>query len=182
MLRAAGVAFEARGSGVDEDALKSEWLTDGATPLLVAERLAACKALAVSRAEPGLVIGADSTLELDGRLFDKAGSMEEARARLIELRGRAHSLHSAVALAREGAVVWSEVGTAVLHVRPFTEAWLDGYIAQAGDAVTSSVGAYHLEGVGVQLFERIEGDWFTILGMPMLGLLEALRREGALPA
>ena len=181
MLSAAGVPFEARGSGVDEDALKAEWREERATPLEVAERLAACKALAVSREEPGLVIGADSTLEFGGRLFDKARDREEARSRLIELRGRPHQLHSAVALARDGAVVWREAQTAVLHVRPFTEVWLDDYLDRAGEAATSSVGGYHVEGLGVQLFDRIDGDWFTILGMPMLGLLEALRREGALP-
>ena len=182
MLRAAGVTFETRSSGVDEDALKAEWLKDRATPLRIAERLAACKALAVSRAEPGLVIGGDSTVEFEGRQFDKAKDREEARTRLIELRGRPHALHSAVALAKDGAVVWRQASTAVLHVRPFTEAWLDDYLDRAGDAVTGSVGAYHIEGLGVQLFERVEGDWFTILGMPLLGLLEALRREGALPA
>ena len=182
MLRAAGVAFETLGSGVDEDVLKAGWLKEGLGPRGVAERLAACKALAVSRERSGLVIGADSTVELDGRLLDKAKDADEARRRLIEMRGREHALHSAVALAKDGVVVWREVGTAVLHVRPFTEAWLDRYLAEAGDAVTESVGAYQLEGVGVQLFDRIEGDWFTILGMPMLGLLEALRREGALPA
>ena len=182
MLHAAGVTFETRGSGVDEEALKQAWAQDRPTPREVAERLAACKAVAVSREEPGLVIGADSTVELEGRQFDKAKDRAEARARLIELRGRPHALHSAVAVAREGAVVWREASTAVLHVRAFSEAWLDDYLDRAGEAVTESVGAYHVEALGVQLFERIEGDWFTILGMPMLGLLEALRREGALAA
>ena len=115
MLSAAGVTFEARGSGVDEEPLKAGWLKEGAGPREVAERLAACKALAVSRSEPGLVIGADSTVELDGRLLDKARDADEARRRLIDMRGREHALHSAVALARGGRVVWRGEGTGVLE-------------------------------------------------------------------
>jgi septum formation protein len=182
MLRAAGVAFEARGSGVDEDALKAPWLREGRSVRAVAEGLAEAKATAVSARTEGLVIGADSTVEMDGRLIGKTPDVAALRAQLLAMRGRAHTLYSAVALARDGAVVWRETGAATLHVREFSDAWLDGYLAATGEAVLGSVGGYHLEGLGVQLFEAVEGDWFTILGMPMLGLLEALRREGALPA
>ena len=183
LLRAAGVGFETRGSGVDEEPLKAAWLAQGQTPRSVAEGLATAKALAVSSQAPdALVIGADQTLEFDGRLFDKPTDRAEARRRLLEFRGAPHTLHSAVALARDGVVVWQEMESAVMHVRAFSEAWLDDYVAAVGDDVLDSVGAYQLEGAGVQLFERIEGDWFAILGLPMLSLLAALRREGALPA
>jgi septum formation protein len=180
LLTSAGVRFEAAASGVDEDALKAAWLAEGRTARAVAEGLACAKAVAVSR--PGLVLGADQTLEFRGRLIDKPADRAEARRRLLEFRGQAHALHSGVALARDGEVVWRETQTAALHVRAFSEAWLDRYLAEAGDGVLESVGAYQLEGLGVQLFDRIDGDWFTILGLPMLGLLEALRREGALTA
>ena len=180
LLRAAGVPFEVRGSGVDEDPLKATWLADGADPHTIASRLAEEKAHAISHASENLVIGADQTLDLDGRLIDKPADIAEARARLLEFRGRPHRLHSAVVLARGGRVIWRDTPTATLHVRHFTEAWLDDYLAQAGASVLQTVGGYELEGRGVQLFEAIEGDWFAILGLPMIGLLHALRREGVL--
>ena len=180
LLRAAGVPFEVRGSGVDEEPIKRAALSEGAAPREIALKLAEAKALAVSRrAGDALVIGADQTLELDGRLFDKAADIADARARLLELRGRPHQLHSAAVIARGGAIVWRDVPSATLHVRAFSDAWLDIYMQSVGGAVLESVGAYQLEGLGVQLFERIDGDWFTILGLPMLSLLEALRAEGA---
>jgi septum formation protein len=183
LLRAAGVPFEMRGSGVDEEPIKAAALAEGATPRDIALRLAEAKALAVSKsAGDTLVIGADQTLDLDGRLFDKPASTAEARTRLLELRGRAHQLHSGVVLARGGHIVWRDVPSATLHVRAFSDAWLDIYMQSVDAAVLESVGAYQLEGAGVQLFERIDGDWFTILGLPMLSLLEALRAEGAVPS
>jgi septum formation protein len=180
LLRAAGVPFEVRGSGVDEGPLKARWLADGADPHAIASRLAEAKALALSCASEALVIGADQTLDLDGRLIDKPADLAEAGARLLELRGRPHQLHSAVVLARAGRVIWRDTPTATLHVRHFSDAWLDEYLAQAGPGVLQTVGGYELEGLGVQLFEAIEGDWFAILGLPMIGLLHALRREGVL--
>jgi septum formation protein len=183
LLRGAGVSFEMWGSGVDEEPLKQAWLTEGRTPATVAEGLAAAKALKVSAEQSGaLVIGADQTLEFQGELFDKPADRWEARQRLLEFRGGAHTLHSAVVLARAGELVWRATESAVMHVRGFSDAWLDAYLAQVSDDVLDSVGGYQLEGAGVQLFERIEGDWFAILGLPMLGLLAALRREGALLA
>ena len=183
LLRAAGLPFEIRGSGVDEEPIKAAALAKGAAPRDIAMRLAEAKALAVSKsAGDTLVIGADQTLDLDGRLFDKPASTAEARARLLELRGRPHQLHSAVVLARGGDVLWRDAPSATLHVRAFSDAWLDIYMQSVGAEVLESVGAYQLEGPGVQLFERIDGDWFTILGLPMLSLLDALRAEGVVPS
>jgi septum formation protein len=182
ILRGGGLAFDAVGSGVNEDPIKRDLLKGGASPAAVARALAAEKALAVSRLRPGLVIGADQTLDLDGRLFDKAGSLAEARERLTALRDRTHRLHSAVAVAQEGEVVWRTLDSAVLTARPYTDAFLDAYLERNGEAVLGSVGCYMLEGEGVQLFERIEGDYFTILGLPMLPLLAYLRERGILAA
>lgn len=180
LLEDAGVSFTARSPGVDEDAAKAGLLAEGAGPRRVAEVLAGLKAMAVSHGMPGLVIGADQTLELDGRLVDKAADMDEARGRLKAMRGARHHLHSAVVVASGGQPVWETVQTATLHVRDFSDAFLDAYLARAGEEVLGSVGCYQLEGLGVQLFDRIEGDYFTILGLPMLGLLDFLRGQGAL--
>ena len=182
LLRAAGVPFEIRGSGVDEDALKTRWLAEKRTPREVAEGLADAKALAVSNRQPeAWVIGADQTLEFDGVLFDKPGDFAEARARLLDFRGKPHRLHCGTALARGGEIVWRAAPTSTLHVRFFSEAWLDHYLASVDADVLQSVGAYQLEGLGVQLFERIDGDWFAILGLPMIELLNELWRREVIP-
>ena len=178
MLTGAGVPFEATVAGVDEDAAKTVLLAKGASPKAVAEALAEQKALAVSRTRAGLVIGADQTLDLDGQLYDKAETMGQARTRLVELRGRTHQLHSAVAAAEGGALVWRETVSARLTMRDFSDAFLDRYLADEGDAALGSVGCYRLEGLGAQLFSRIEGDYFAILGLPLMGLLELLRARG----
>jgi septum formation protein len=176
LLRAAAVAFEAQGSGVDEDALKSGWLAAGRTPQEIAEGLAEAKALAVSRLRPDAwVIGADQTLEFEGVLFDKPADFPAARERLLAFRGKPHQLHCGTALARNGEIVWRTAPTSTLHVRAFSDDWLDAYLAGVGDDVLQSVGAYQLEGLGVQLFDRIDGDWFAILGLPMVALLNELR-------
>ncbi len=180
VLEGAGVLFEAVRSGVDEDAAKAALLAKGAGPKAIAEALAADKALAVSKGRPGLVIGADQTLELDGRLYDKVETLAAARDRLAELRGRAHQLHSAVAVAEGGRTIWAETVTATLSMRAFSDAFLDDYLAREGEAALGSVGCYRLEGMGVQLFEAIVGDYFTILGLPLMGLLELLRARGVL--
>ena len=182
LLAGAGVAHEATVSGVDEDALKARMLLAGEGPAAIAQALADAKALAVSAVRDGLVIGADQTLDLEGRLHDKAESREAARVRLQTLRGRAHALHSAVSLARDGAVIWRETVSARLVMRPFSDAFLETYLDVEGEAALGSVGCYRLESLGVQLFEAIEGDYFTILGLPMTGLLARLRAEGALAA
>lgn len=180
VLEGAGVPFEAAGSGVDEDAAKAELLGSGAGAREVAEALAERKALAVSRGRPELVIGADQTLEFEGRLYDKAETVEDARARLKALRAKPHQLHSAVVVARDGAVVWRDTESATLTMRGFSDGFLEDYLVAEGDAALGSVGCYRLEGMGVQLFSKIEGDYFTILGLPLIGLLDLLRREGVL--
>ncbi|MDB5480591.1 MAG: septum formation protein Maf [Caulobacteraceae bacterium] len=182
LLRAAGVPFTVTPSRLDEDAVKARMLRECAQPDVIARRLAELKARAVSETSDGLVIGADQTLDLAGVLHDKPRDLAESRDRLKALRGRRHSLHAAVAVARGGEVVWSALDTASLTMRAFSDAFLDAYLERQGEAVTSSTGAYLLEGEGVQLFEAIEGDYFAILGLPLLGLLAFLREAKALPA
>ncbi|MET0294125.1 MAG: Maf family protein [Phenylobacterium sp.] len=180
VLRGAGVAFETTGSDVDEDAVKTSLLAQGVGPKAVAEALADAKALAVSQAREGLVIGSDQTLDLQGRLFDKVSTLEAARERLRLLRGKPHQLHSSVSLAEGGQVVWRETVSAALTMRDFSDAFLEGYLAEEGSEALGSVGCYRLEGPGLQLFAEVQGDYFTILGLPMMGLLEALRGRGVL--
>ncbi|HEY2356119.1 MAG TPA: Maf family protein [Phenylobacterium sp.] len=180
VLEGAGVAYEASSSGVDEEAAKVELLAAGANPRQVAEALAERKAVAISRGRPELVVGADQTLEFEGRLYDKAKTVEDARTRLKTLRGKPHQLHSAVVVARDGKAVWRETESATLTMRAFTDGFLDDYLATEGESVLGSVGCYRLEGPGVQLFSSIQGDYFTILGLPLMGLLELLRKEGVL--
>jgi septum formation protein len=182
VLRDAGIRFDAEGAQVDEGAIKAERLAAGAAPLQVAQVLAEAKAVEVSRRTPGLVLGADQTLDLDGRLFDKPASVAQLRAQLLDLRGRTHLLHAALAAARDGEVVWRHDGLARLTMRDFSDAFLDDYLAREGEAVQACVGGYRLEGLGVQLFEAIDGDYFTILGLPLLPVLTLLRREGLVAA
>jgi septum formation protein len=180
VLDGAGVPYEAVGSGVDEEVAKVALLARRATPRQVAEALAEDKALAVSVGRPDLVIGADQTLEFQGQLYDKAETVEEARERLKTLRGKPHMLHSAVVVAQGGAVVWRETQSATLKMRDFSDGFLEDYLAAEGEAALGSVGCYRLEGLGLQLFSKIDGDYFTILGLPMMGLLDLLRRRGVL--
>jgi septum formation protein len=180
LLAAAGVVFRKVASGVDEEALKPGLLARGLGPREVAEALAEAKALRVSAEHPGLVIGADQTLDLGGALHDKVATLEAAADRLRAYRGGEHSLHAALSVARNGTVIWRHVATSRLWVRSFSEAFLDAYLALEGEALLSSVACYRLEGPGAQLFERIEGDYFAILGLPLTPLLDLLRREGAL--
>jgi septum formation protein len=181
VLEGAGVPFEIAGSGVDEDAAKADLLAKGANPRQVATALAEQKALAVSAGRPEWVVGADQTLEFEGRLYDKAETLGEARERLKTLRGKPHQLHSAVVVARNGETVWRELESATLTMRDFSDGFLEDYLAAEGQAALGSVGCYRLEGPGVQLFAKIEGDYFTILGLPLMGLLDLLRKEGVLP-
>ena len=188
MLSAAGVAFNVVPARVDEVAIKSAILgdtrIDAQTPAQIARELAAAKALDVGRRNPrALVIGSDQVLSLEFddapffALFDKPASRDDARAHLGRLRGRRHALISAVALVANGHVAWEHCDVARLTMRNFSDAFLDNYLARAGDAVLGSVGCYQLEGLGIQLFDRIEGDYFTILGMPLLPLLGELRNR-----
>jgi len=182
ILRNAGVDFEAVVAGVDEDATKAGLLAEGGSPREIADALAELKAVKVSGKRPGLVIGADQTLDFAGRLIDKVESLDQARALLLELRGQTHKLHSAVVVARDGKPIWRVVQTARLSVRPFSNAWLDGYLTRRGEHILHCVGCYELESEGVQLFDAIDGDYFTILGLPLVGLLDFLRLHGALEA
>ena len=182
LLAAAGVAFTVQAADVDEPAVRAK-LGSGrrVEPRHVAEVLAAAKAEDVGGKRPGsLVIGADQVLALGDELLSKAPTLEAARTALRKLRGRTHELHSAVAFAQKGKVAWAHVATARLTMRDFSDAFLDDYLKRAGDSVGQSVGAYELEGLGVQLFERIEGDYFTILGLPLLPVLAELRARGIL--
>ena len=179
ILTAAGVDFETMSPGVDEDSAKAALLSEAWTPRDIADHLAELKAIRVSRKLPGvMVIGADTTLDLDGVLFDKAGDMAGAREKLKALRGKTHRLHSAVVVARDGNPIWRDLSSPRLTVRNFSDDWLENYLTREGDKLLWSVGCYELEGLGVQLFEKIEGDYFAVLGLPMLGLLDLLRRHG----
>jgi septum formation protein len=184
LLSAAGVAFSVQPADVDEPALRAAMVVeheDDISPEQVAVELACEKAKAVSRLEPdSLVIGADQVLDFEGRVIEKSQDLAAARALLGELRGKQHALHSAFALARGGNVLFYQAETARLTMRTFSEAFLDDYLARAGEAILSCVGCYEIEGAGLQLFERIEGDYFTILGLPMMPLLADLRARGAL--
>jgi septum formation protein len=179
LLERAGVRFEIVASGLDEAPLKDRWLAEGASPAEIARRLAAAKADAVAARGGAWVIGADQTLAFDGRLLDKAETVEVARERLLMFRGRSHLLHSAVVLT-DGRARWSTCSTASLRVREFSPAWLESYVQGAGAALTETVGGYELEGLGSQLFERIDGDFFGILGLPLVELLSALRAHGVI--
>ncbi len=181
MLMAAGVAVEVRPARVDEATVKAALLAAGAPARDIADKLAELKALRVSARHPGrLVLGADQVLVQDGRLYDKPRDRAEARAQLAALRGRTHQLMSAGVVALDGGPVWRHVGVARLTMRPFTDRFLDRYLDHIGDMVLGSVGCYQIEGPGAQLFSRVEGDQFTVLGLPLLELLGFLRARGVL--
>jgi len=183
MLRAAGLDFRVIPSRVDEDEIKLGLKAEGASIRDAATALAELKAHRVSQAEPGdFVIAADSMLACDGRWYDKPADTAEARAHLQSLRGKTHELVSAVVVARGGSVIWRHVDAAKLTMRDFSDGFLDAYLAQAGEAVLHSVGCYQLEGLGAQLFAKIQGSHFTILGLPLLPLLDVLRENKVLRA
>jgi septum formation protein len=180
MLEEAGIAFKVAASGLDEAVAKAGLSTGDASPRHVAEHLAEAKALAVAAPREALVIGADQTLDLDGALLDKAEDVNAARARLGRLRGLSHQLHTAAAIARAGEVIWRCTSSPTLTMRPFSDGFLDHYLASCGEAAVHSLGCYHLEGLGAQLFDRVEGDYFAVLGLPLIELLAALRDLGAI--
>jgi septum formation protein len=181
VLEAAGLPVEVQAADIDERAIEAAAGLDD--PGAVAALLAREKARNIAARMPArLVVGADQTLSLDGRRYSKPDNRSAARAQLMELSGRSHELHSAVAVWRNGVVAFERVEVARLTMRRFSAEFLDAYLDAAADAVTASVGAYQLEGLGIQLFDRIEGDHFVILGLPLLALLTYLRREGSLRA
>jgi len=183
LLQNAGVACLAEPAQVDEEEIKRALLAARAEASEAAETLAELKARKVSLRRPGaLVIGADQILECGGRWFDKPADLAEAGAHLRALRGREHILVSAVVVMRDGARLWHHADRARLHMRALSDAFIERYLEALGRGACDSVGAYQLEGLGAQLFERIEGDYFTILGLPLLPLLDFLRHHGAVPA
>lgn len=181
LLDSARVPVEAVAVEVDERQLDAEAAASGAGPSTVAAVLARAKAQAGSASHPGrLVLGADQTLALGDEAFHKPATTHDARIQIARLAGRTHALHSAIAVVKDGTVLFETVETAHLTMRPLGDEVIEAYIAAAGPAVMSSVGGYQLEGLGIHLFERVEGDHAVILGLPLLPLLAFLRRHGEL--
>jgi septum formation protein len=182
LLEMAGLAFIAEAPGLDE-ALMREAIGDEKTldPHDVAEVLARAKAEAVSDLAKGaFVIGGDQVLAFENKIISKPENMEAARAQLLDLSGKIHTLHTSVALATNGVTVWAQTDIATLTMRKLTPEFIGHYLAAAGEVVLSAVGAYQIESIGLQLFEKIDGDFFSILGLPLLPLLDTLRREGVI--
>jgi septum formation protein len=181
LLRRAGVDVVVDPARIDEAAVKASLLAEGAPPRDVADKLAELKALRVGRRHSSaLVLGVDQVLVHRGEILDKPGSRAEARRQLLRLRGDQHELLSAAVVVLQGASVWRHVGTARLTVRPFTDAFLEQYLDRMGDRVLETVGAYQLEDIGAQLFARVDGDYFTVLGLPLLEILGFLRARAVL--
>lgn len=177
LLAGAGLRFETSPAQIDERALEAQVLGKGGDAPEVARHLAEAKALTVSASRPGIVIGADQVLASDGELLHKPEDLAVAASQLDRLSGRTHHLHAGIALAGAGRLLWSSTDTAALTMRRFDQLERDRVLALEGPAVLGSVGAYRLEGPSIRLFERIEGDYFTILGLPLLPLLAALRQH-----
>jgi septum formation protein len=182
LLEAAGLAFIVEPAGLDEHTMRQAVSgSEALSPQDVAEVLARAKAEAVSELAPqAFVIGADQVLAFGNRILSKPDSMEAARRELLGLSGKSHTLHSAVALAAKGETLWAQSETSTLTMRALSPQFIGRYLAAAGEEVLSSVGAYQLEGLGIQLFEKIDGDYFSILGLPLIPLLDTLRREGVI--
>lgn len=181
VLRAAGVEITIDPGRVDEDAIKASMKAEDAPPRDIADKLAELKALRVSARHTGtFVLGADQVLVHKGRMFDKPEDRRDARNHLMALRGETHQLLSAAVICVNAEPVWRHVGQARLTMRPFSDEFLDEYLDAFGDQVTTSVGGYHLEGLGAQLLSRVEGDYFTVLGLPLLEVLGFLRARKVL--
>jgi septum formation protein len=181
MLETAGVDIDVVPAKIDERTVEKTLEGTGASPEDVAQVLAEAKALDVSERQPGrLVLGCDQTLSLDDELFHKPRDMEDARRHLLKLSGRTHQLNSAAVLARNGEALWRDVGIARLTMRKLEPGFIGRHLARVGPMALNSVGAYQIEGEGIQLFEKIDGDHFTIVGLPLLPLLKELRAMGAI--
>lgn len=181
LLTAAGVAFTADPADLDEDRLMAELKMHGADAAAVASELAQRKALAVSRRHPGkIVLGGDSVIAFHGEYLSKCATLEAARVLLARLSGHEHLLVSAAALARDGALLWAHASPCRMAMRDLSPDFLDDYLASEGPAILSSVGCYHFEGRGAQLFAKVDGDYFSVLGLPLLQVLAQLRKEGVL--
>jgi len=182
MLKNAGVAFEVDPARVDEDAVKAALIADGAPPRDIADALADLKAMNVAMRRPAdMVLGADQILVCEGKVFSKASTRDEAAQTLKALSGKTHQLLSAAVIYEEGQPVWRYVDTVKLTVRPLSDDFIETYLDSIGDAAFWSVGAYQIEGLGAQLFTRVEGDHFTVLGLPLLAFLDFLRLRGMMP-
>lgn len=182
MLKNAGVAFEVDPARVDEDAVKSALIADGAPPRDIADALADLKAMNVAMRRPNdMVLGADQILVCEGKVFSKASTRDDAAETLKALSGKTHQLLSAAVIYEEGQPVWRYVDTVKLTVRPLSDDFIETYLDSIGDAAFWSVGAYQIEGLGAQLFTRVEGDHFTVLGLPLLAFLDFLRLRGMMP-
>lgn len=182
VLRAAGIPFTQVTANVDEDSIRESMRAEGADCARQADLLAETKAMKASAGRRGIVLGADQMLDLDGEGFDKPGSRDEARAQLLKLRGKTHILQTALVACIEGSPVWRHLSQPRLRMRNFSDGFLDAYLDAAGEAVFTSVGGYQIEGRGALLFDRIDGDHFSILGMPLLPLAQWLRDRRVLPA
>lgn len=183
LLRDAGLAFVAQPVALDEEEVRAACRVDGMDSAATAETLAWMKAERASRKHPGaLVVGADQMLDLGGDWLEKPLTRDGLRRQLLALRGRSHTLLSALVVVRDGERLWHTVERAQMTMRRFSDDFLDSYVAGVGDDVLQSVGGYHLEGWGAQLFSRVEGDYFTVLGLPLLSLLGFLREHGVAQA
>ncbi len=182
VLERAGVLHIAMAPGVDEEAAKAAFRAEGLTPRDLADALAELKARAGFRRSQAPTLGCDQVLEFEGEGIDKAESVVALRRQLQRLRGKTHRLHAALVLVEDGAPTWREIVTATLTMRPFSDAFLTDYLAAEGEALLGSVGGYRIEGRGIQLFDRVEGDHYAILGLPLTGLLHALRQRGLVGA
>ena len=181
MLRSAGVAVAAHPARVDEDAIRAGMIAEGALPRDIADTLAEAKARKVSGKHPGaLVLGCDQILGLGKQVLSKSDTRDAAHEVLTRLRGQRHQLYSAAVLYRDGEPIWRHVGIVRMQARNFSDAYLDGYLDRNWPAVSDAVGCYHLEGEGVRLFSRVEGDYFTVLGLPLIELLGYLTLRGEL--
>ena len=179
LLRRVGLEVTARPAAVDEESIKASFAAEGASVIDCATILAEMKATRISARFPGcLVIGADQILDMAGRWFDKPETLDDARRQLQELRGKTHELVSASVVALNGSRIWADHDIAYLTMRDFSDDFLDRYLERAGADILGSVGVYHYEGLGAQLFDRVTGDYYTILGLPLLRLLEFLRGHG----
>jgi septum formation protein len=183
LMSRAGLDFAVEAARLDEEAIRESLLSEGASARDIADSLAGMKAQRVSSRHPGaLVIGSDQVLALGEQVLGKAATMDAARDQLLQLRGRSHRLLSAVVVCQDGIPLWRHVGEARLVMREFSQDWLELYLVRNADAALGSVGAYRIEEEGVRLFSQIEGDYFTILGLPMLPLLSWLSLRGAIPS
>ena len=179
MLKEAGVDFRVCAADIDEPGLMANLISGGRDGAAIAAALAEEKALCVSRRCPGeLVLGGDQVLVFGTEILGKSRDQADLRALLLRLKGQSHTLVSAAALARDGKILWQHTQSATLTMRDFSQAFLDAYLQSEGEAVLSSLGGYHYEERGVQLFERVDGDIFTILGLPLLPVLAGLRAQG----